>query len=174
MSKLVIGVILVAFVAAFGDYIWYEYGVRHRMIVGILHGALMLMSVGGALGWPANRVTSGLGVGVAAGVLGALSYYAMEPALGYPAMFAAWVIVWLILAYGEGRLLQEPARPWSAVLTRGMIAAVLSGVAFYAISGTVWGRPPAGGRNYLKHFAAWLVAWAPGMMAIGAPRRGAS
>jgi hypothetical protein len=173
MSKLLLGILVVAAVSTLGDYIWYEYAVRHRMTVGILHGALMLMAVGGALGWPAKRLTSGLGIGVAAGVLGAVSYYAMEPALGYPAMFAAWVIVWLLLAYGEGRLLQEPARPWSAVLTRGMIAALLSGVGFYAISGTVWGRPPAGGRNYLQHLAAWLVAWAPGMMAIGAPRRGA-
>ena len=45
--------------------------------------------------------------------------------------------------------------------------AALSGVAFYAISGTVWGRTPPGGRNYLQHFAAWLVAWAPGILAIG-------
>ena len=173
MTRLAIGIVIVAAVSTLGDYIWYEYGVRHRMTFGILHGALMLMSVGGALGWPARRVAYGLAIGVGAGVLSALAYYAMQPALGYPAMFASWVVVWLLLAYGEGRMLQKPARTWSAVLTRGMIASVLSGVAFYAISGTVWGRPPAGGRNYAQHFAAWLIAWAPGMIAIGAPRGGA-
>ncbi len=174
MVKLTLGILIVAVVSTAGDYIWYQYGVQHRMLVGVLHGALMLMAVGGALGWPPKRVVTGLQVGVGAGVLGALLYYAMAPALGYPAMFAAWGVVWLLLAYGEGRLLQVPARPWSAVLTRGVIAAAISGVAFYAIAGTVWGRPPAGGRSYFQHLVAWIVAWAPGMIAIGAPRRSVS
>ena len=33
----------------------------------------------------------------------------------------------------------------------------------------------AGGRNYLQHFVAWIVAWAPGLLTIGlSARRSAS
>jgi hypothetical protein len=31
---------------------------------------------------------------------------------------------------------------------------------------TLWGRPPATGRNYFVQFAAWVVAWAPGLLAL--------
>ena len=167
MVKLAVGILLVSAVATLGDYIWYEIGVGHQIVSGIIHGALQLMAVGGVLGWAAGRVVPGLIVGIGAGVLGALSYYAMAPAMGYPAMFISWMVVWILLAVGEGRLLQSTRRSWLNVLAAGVIAAVISGVAFYAISGTVWGPPPAGGRNYAKHFAAWLIAWAPGILAIG-------
>jgi hypothetical protein len=171
MIKLTLGIVIVSAIATLGDYIWYEIGVRHRMIAGVIHGAALLMSVGGVLGWTARRVGIGLQVGIGAGIVGALAYYALAPAMGYPAMFVAWVVVWMLLAYGEGRILGRPARPWLTVLTRGVIAAALSGIAFYAISGTVWGRAPAGGRSYVQHFFAWIVAWAPGILAIGLPGR---
>jgi hypothetical protein len=174
MTKLALGIVLVSAVSTLGDYIWYGIGVKHRMVAGIIHGAVLVMSVGGVLGWPARRVGIGLQVGIGAGVVGALTYYAMAPAMGYPAMFVAWVVVWLLLAYGEGRILSRPQRAWLTLLTRGVIAAALSGIAFYAISGTVWGRAPAGGRNYLQHFVAWIVAWAPGIIAIGWPGGGGS
>ena len=118
MIKLAFGILIVSAVATLGDYIWYEAGVRHRMVAGIIHGALQLMAVGGVLGWAAGRMAPGLAVGIGAGVLGALSYYAMAPAMGYPAMFISWMIVWLLLAVGEGRLLQSARRPWLNVLAR--------------------------------------------------------
>jgi hypothetical protein len=166
MLKLLLGIIFVAAIATLGDYIWYEIGVAHRMIAGVIHGALQLMAVGGVLGWLVRRTAIGLQVGIGAGVVGALAYYAMAPAMGYPAMFAAWMVVWLLLALGEGRILRPTPRPWLAALARGAIAAVASGITFYAIAGTVWGRTPPGGRNYLRHFVAWIVAWAPGIIAI--------
>src|SRR5262249_46605123 len=139
MVKLVTGVFVVAAVATFGDYVWFEIGVRHRMINGILHGAALLMAAGGALGWPGGRAAFGLGMGIAAGVLGALTYYALLPLLGQPAMLTAWVVVWLLLAIGEGRIVQRPTRGWRKILVSGLLAAVVSGVAFYAVSGIVWG-----------------------------------
>ena len=170
MIKLGVGILLVSAVATLGDYIWYEIGVGPKMVSGIIHGALQLMAAGGVLGWTARRVAHGLLIGIGAGILGALSYYALATAMGYPAMFVSWMIIWLLLAVGEGRLLQFHPRPWLNVVAGGVVAAVVSGVAFYAISGTVWGPPPAGSRNYLKHFAAWLVAWAPGILAIRTAR----
>ena len=80
---------------------------------------------------------------------------------------AAWVIMWLVLAALEGRWLRAPfRRAWSEVAGRGLVAAGLGGVAFYLVLTTLWGRPPAGGRNYLVQFLAWSVAWAPGLLAL--------
>ena len=31
---------------------------------------------------------------------------------------------------------------------------------------TLWGRPPAGGRNYVVQLFAWAFAWAPGLVAL--------
>lgn len=167
MLALITGILFVAAVATAGDYIWYEFGVRHRVLIGILHGAVLLMAVGGVVGLSARRIAAGLPIGAAAGIGGALTYYALDTATrGIVAMVAAWVICWLILAVGEGRLLQRPPRSWTEVVTRGVLASILAGVSFYAVVGLLWGRPPAGGRNYLVQFAAWTIAWAPGILAL--------
>ena len=167
MLRIIIGILLVSFVSTAGDYVWYEYGVRHRVAVGILHGAVLLMAVGGVVGVAARRVGAGLPIGAAAGVGGALAYYLIDTVTGGSvAMIAAWAVCWLLLAVGEGRLLQRPQRSWGEVVTRGIIAAILGGLAFYAVVNILWGRPPAGGRNYLVQFAAWTVAWAPGILGL--------
>ena len=167
MFSIFLGVLPVALVSTLGDYVWYEFGVRHRVAVGILHGAVLLMAVGGVVGMAAGRVAAGLPIGAAAGIGGAVAYYLIDTvARGTVAMIAAWVVCWLLLAFGEGRLLKRPQRPWSEVLIRGVLASILAGVAFYAVVGVLWGRPPAGGRNYLVQFAAWTVAWAPGILAL--------
>ena len=45
---LVVGIVAVAAAATLGDFIWYTVGVRHTMVAGLVHGALLLTSVGGA------------------------------------------------------------------------------------------------------------------------------
>jgi hypothetical protein len=50
---------------------------------------------------------------------------------------------------------------------QGASAALLSGVTFYLVVGSLWGRAPAGGRSYLLQFAMWAIAWAPGILAVG-------
>ena len=51
-------------------------------------------------------------------------------------------------------------------------AAVIAGLAFYLVMNTLWGRPPAGGRNYALQFVAWAFAWAPGLLILSAGARG--
>jgi hypothetical protein len=51
-------------------------------------------------------------------------------------------------------------------MIRGLLAALLSGVAFFLVMTTLWGRPPSTGRNYDLQFGAWVVAWAPGLLAL--------
>jgi len=45
-------------------------------------------------------------------------------------------------------------------------AALFGGVAFYLVMNVLWGRPPAGGRNYVVQFFAWAFAWSPGLFAL--------
>ena len=184
MIQILVGLGVIAAAATAGDFIWYSFGVRHRMVNGLLHGALLLTVVGGVLGAASGRVVKGLPIGMLAGVGGAMAYYAIIAAFGgttYGAAIpASWVFLWILLAALDGRWLRAPrVRPWSSVLTRGAIAAVAGGIAFYLVMGVLWGRPPAGGRNYLLQFLAWAFAWAPGVIALtwgesGPPSRGRS
>ena len=166
-----LGILGVALVATLGDYIWYTLNVRHSIATGILHGAVLLTAVGAVLGLDARRVLKGLPIGALSGVGGALVYYllvALVDGRTYgTAIPASWVAMWLIVALLDGRWLRAPERrPWSEIAMRGVLAAVVSGIAFYLVMNTLWGRPPATGRNYVVQFAAWVVAWAPGLLAL--------
>jgi hypothetical protein len=172
MATLGFGVLFVAAVATAGDYIWYEMGVAHRMTSGVIHGAVLLTAVGLVLGAAAGRPLAGLPIGAIAGIGGALTYYALIATTGSAtygwAIPAAWVVMWFLVAALDGRVLRAPARrSWTAVMVRSVVAAVLSGLAFYLVLTTLWGRPPAGGRNYALQLAAWAFAWAPGILAVG-------
>ena len=169
--KTVVGVLVVAALATLGDAIWYSYGVRHTIVAGVLHGALLLTVVGAVLGAASGRILKGLPIGMLAGIGGAASYYVLVGVMDRrtygTAIPASWIIMWVILAAFEGRWLRAPQRrSWGAVGGRGLVAALLGGVAFYLVMNTLWGRPPAGGRNYLVQFFAWAFAWAPGLFAL--------
>jgi hydroxyacylglutathione hydrolase len=166
-----VGIVIVAAAATFGDFIWYTLGVRHTMTAGILHGALLLTTVGGVLGAATGRVVKGLPIGTLAGIGGALSYYGLVVVMDRrtygTAIPAAWVIMWLLVAALDGRWLRAPfRRSWAEIAARGVVAAIAGGIAFALVVGTLWGRAPGGGRNYALQFAAWMFAWAPGLLAI--------
>ena len=172
MIRPFLGVLFVAAVATFGDWYWYETGVRHRMTAGAVHGAMLLGAVGLVLGWLSGRIVPGLVAGIAAGVTGALAFYAIAAALGgreamTTAMVAAWCGVWLMLAVLDGRWLRAPAvRSWTEILGRGTAAAVLGGLAFYLVVGLLWDHDREANKNYLMQFGAWVIAWAPGILAL--------
>ena len=178
--KIGLGILGVALVATLGDYTWYTMHVRHNMVNGIIHGALLLTAVGAVLGLDAGRFVKGLPIGTLSGIGGALIYYLLVAIMDRrtygTAIPASWVAMWLILALLDGRWLRAPQRrPWSEIAMRGVLAAVLGGIAFYLMMNTLWGRPPASGKNYFVQFAAWAVAWAPGLLALTwgrSPRRG--
>lgn len=158
-----LGALLMAAVTTAGDYVWFELGVQHRMTAGVAHGAVLLLVLGLFLGARVRRPLPGALGGLGAGVFGALVYYALARPLGWGAMFVAWALLWVALAWLDGRVLarSRPTREW---LARGVVAAVAGGLAFYAVSG-VWtdhGPDP----SYLWHFAAWTIAWWPGLAAL--------
>jgi hypothetical protein len=169
MIKPLVGILAVALVATIGDAVWYELGVRHRMVAGILHGAVLLTAVGGVLGAIAGRFAAGLPLGMAAGVGGALAYYAIVAVGGrradLVAMLSAWSLLWFALAVVDGRVLRRGSRRLLELLGRGAIAAALGGLAFYGLVDVLWGATGAG-PNYLIQFLAWAIVWAPGILAI--------
>ena len=58
--KAIAGIAVIAAAATLGDFIWYAVGVRHTMTAGILDGALLLVTVGAALGAANGRLVKGL------------------------------------------------------------------------------------------------------------------
>jgi hypothetical protein len=169
--RIAVGILGVALVATLADYTWYTLHVRHSIVTGIIHGAVLLTAVGAVLGVDAGRVLKGLPIGALAGIGGALTYYLLVALVDRrtygSAIPASWAALWLIVAVLDGRWLRAPARrPWRVIAFRGALAAVLSGAAFFMVMNTLWGRPPASGRNYAIQFGAWLVAWAPGLLAL--------
>lgn len=168
--KIITGVLLVAGLATLGDWVWYTFEVCRGMVAGVLHGAVLLTAVGGAIGAASGRLLRGLPIGTLAGVGGALVFYALVAVFGERAhdfaIPAAWVVTWLLMATLEGRWISSTRRSWLAIAKRGTAAAVLSGITFFLVLAVLWGEPPPEGRNYALQFAAWAVAWAPGLLAL--------
>ena len=175
--RILLGIFGVALVATLCDYTWYTNHVPHNMITGIIYGVVLLTVVGAVLGFDAGRVVRGLPIGALAGVGGALTYYLLIAVVDKrtygPAIPASWVTLWFIIAALDGRWLRGPRRSWREISIRGTLAALVSGLSFYLVMTTLWGRPPATGRNYALQFGAWVVAWAPGLLALimGASRK---
>jgi len=166
----ILGVLFVAAVATAGDHVWFAVGARNEATAGSMHGAALLGAVGLVLGWLSGRVLAGLATGIAAGVGGALAYYAIAAAIGgpgmsLPAMVAAWAAVWIVMAICDGRFLRSPVRPWGETILRGVTAAVVGGIAFYFMFPFFWGRESRGYSDLVK-LGAWAIAWAPGILAL--------
>ena len=147
-----------------GDFIWATWITSHRAVYGMAHGILLFVVAGFVLGVPAGRPAAGAFTGALVGAFAAGSFYVMAPLLGYSAMFLSWVLLWLALAVANARLNARSAR-LSEVATRGAIAAVTSGIAFYFISG-IWRPFNPAGWDYAVHFAAWTIAYLPGFAAL--------
>src|SRR5215210_2208217 len=113
--KIGVGILGAALVATLGDYTWYTLHVRHSIITGIIHGAV--------LGLDAGRVLKGLPIGGLSDVGGAVIYYllaALVDRRSYgTAIPAAWVGMWLLVALLDGRWLRAPERRrWSEIAIR--------------------------------------------------------
>ena len=180
MHPSLIGAVLMALVTTAGDYAWFEFGIKHSPVAGIIHGVILMGSLGAFLGGLSRRIGLGAIGGIIAGAFGAVMFYALWRLLGWGAMFAAWSAVWLLLAAFDGLVLRRPgavnlrasmAQARSSWIVRGLIAAVAGGVAFYAVSG-VWTAHEED-PNYVWHFVAWVIAWWPGLAALTFGRRNA-
>jgi hypothetical protein len=162
MIHALVGALLLGAVSTAGDFIWAVYRLRHRAGYGLAHGAIICLCVGVVIGWRAGRPLYGAAVGPVIGVAAAAFFYALMPWLWYYGMFPAWMFFWILFAFLQARLEQQS---YASAARRGLIAAVLSGAAFYMISG-IWTRPSPHGPNYPLHFVAWSFAFLPGFLAL--------
>jgi hypothetical protein len=163
LTHAIVAAVLLATVMTVGDYIWSVFNVRHKVVNGILHGAAMCLVLGLVIGWRARRPGAGAVAGPIIGVIAALAFYALAPWMRYWAMLPAWMLFWLLFAILQQRLMRTEHQ--ATALGRGIAAALLSGAAFYAISG-IWMNPPPGPPRYGVHFASWVFAFLPGFIAL--------
>jgi hypothetical protein len=158
------GAIALAAVNTLGDYIWANYVPRHRMLFGLTHGTLLLLALGAYLGLVRRRPALGALGGAVVGLSAAALFYALVKFIGWSAMFVAWVALWIGFAVLDIGLLQR--QPFSReAWVRGAVAALGSGVAFYAVSG-IWTQPHPDGPSYGYNFLCWTVAFLPGLTAL--------
>ena len=167
MTTALAGALALGALSTLYDFIWAYFEVRHRTVNGLVHGMTLLSVAGLVLAWPARRYVAGLAGGAIAGLIAAASFYAFYMVFGYlGGILAAWMLLWLLFGTLETRL--RGVRPGADSLVRGLIAAVLSGAAFYLVSG-IW-TDHSGPPNYLRNFASWTFAFFPGFAALLWPR----
>jgi hypothetical protein len=159
------GSVFVAAVSTLGDFVWARYIPAHRPLFGILHGMALGLAIGLFLGAVKSATMRGAAAGAVIGLAAAGGYYLLAPFLGYAAMFVLWMALWAAFGLLAGRGLGGPPWPANEALARGGMAAIGSGLAFYAISG-IWSRPAPGGPDYVHHFLCWTVAFLPGFLPL--------
>ena len=168
----VVGALVMAGVSTLGDFIWAMWIPRHRWYVGLAHGTLLFLALGLYVGMRVGRARDGALGGAAVGWLAAGSFYLLAPLAGYSAMFVVYFTVWIALAFLVSRLAGPRIAP-ADTLARGLLAALGSGAAFYAVAG-IWFPFRPRGWDYAVHFGSWTLAYLPGFLALFARRsRGA-
>ncbi|HEX4565163.1 MAG TPA: hypothetical protein VH138_00980 [Vicinamibacterales bacterium] len=151
-----------AAVMTLGDFAWAVLHIHHRTVYGIVHGAAMCLCIGIAIGVRVRRRLPAAIAGPLIGVAAAGTYYLLASPLKWGAMLPAWMILWILFALLQ-KLLTKRER-FGVALKRGILAALLSGFAFYLTS-DIWiheARHP----GMLVHFGAWAFAFLPGFASL--------
>jgi hypothetical protein len=161
MIYALIASLLLGAVMTLGDFIWAALHLPHRVAYGLIHGAVMCLCLGLAVGIRAGRPLAAAMAGPVIGVVAAAVFYALAPALRWGAMFPAWMLLWILFALLQRRL--DARESLGPTLIRGVAAALLSGAAFYSISG-IWTRHARW--SIALQFAAWSFAFVPGFVAL--------
>ena len=164
MLNAVIGALVTAAVSTLGDYLWAN-GLPHgRPIYGFAHGAILFFTVGFCLGLPSRKPILGAIGGMAIGLGATAGFYLLRPLLRYSGLFVMFVALWVGLGLLTGRVLQKRDSVGS-VLARSALAAIGSGLGFYAISG-IWFPFNPHGWDYARNFLYWTIAYLPGFAAL--------
>lgn len=169
----ILGALLLAGVSTLGDFIWAHFSLEHRPSYGLIHGTVLCGVLGLYLGFLRKRPSLGTMGGALIGFAAAAGFYGLARFAGMAAMFPLWMAFWIAFALLDARVLTDPGQRSSGTrtaLVRGALAAVASGLAFFAISGIWLDREP-GGPNYLVNLASWSVAFLPGFLALLVARK---
>jgi hypothetical protein len=168
MVHAVIAALVLGALSTLGDLVWEALQLRHRMINGLIHGAAICLFIGLSVGLREGRVVAGTAAGPLIGLMAAGGFYMLAPWLRWAAMFPMWMMFWLCFALLQWHLSGRHSVREAAL--RGLIGAVLSGLAFWSISG-IWTRPSPGGPDYVRHFLSWTFAFLPGFAALFVRRK---
>jgi hypothetical protein len=151
---------LLAVVMTLGDVIWAALNLPHLRLYGVAHGAIMCFVFGLVIGWRAGRLAAGAAAGPIIGVIAALVFYALAGPLRFVALLPAWMSFWIMFAFFQQWLSRADSPGITAL--RSIVSAVLSGLAFVAISG-IWTRSSPG---YHVNLGSWFVAFLPGFVTL--------
>lgn len=165
-----VSALLISALNTAGDYVWARFELPHRPAYGLVHGLVLCLGIGLCLGALRRRPARGAIGGALIGLGAAGGFYLLAMLMGYAAMFVLWMALWIAFGVLDGRGFGEPRQSMVGSLVRGVLAAVGSGAAFYAISG-IWQRHPSGAGDYAYRFACWTFAFLPGFLALLARRR---
>ncbi len=153
--------------SAFGDWVWARFIPDGAVLPGVVHGVLIFIVLAAVLARAAGTSRAArrlLPTLPLAGLVIAGVFYPLAGALGYiAALLVTWVLMWLTLALLQ-RWAREGSETAGRAALRGVLAAVASGLAFWAISG-IWTVPDPD-PNYVMRFAQWTFAFFPGFLAL--------
>ena len=161
LGPAVVGSVLLAVLSTIADYVWFLNIPQHQVSSGAIHGAALFAALGAYLGWRKGQAAIGAIGGLLSGVIAALSFYVLVPVGGYNVMLLSWLLLWIFLAalqtYLDGRLDIPKA------LARGVITAIVAAVGFGIVLFQLYRRWPPQTFSFVTHFAAWTVAYIPGL-----------
>ena len=155
MIDALVAAVLLGGLMTLGDFVWAALHLHNRVAYGTIHGAAMCLTIGGLVGARVKQPLIGAFIGPIIGVLAAGGFYVLAPVM--------WMLLWI--CFGLMGALLGGGRTVSGAILQGVIAALLSGAAFYAISG-IWTNPSPQGPNYLRNFLSWAFAFLPGFAAL--------
>lgn len=164
LGPAVIGSVLLAVLSTIADYVWFRGIPQHQVSSGAIHGATLFAALGAYLGWRKGRAAAGALGGLLSGLAAALSFYVLVPFGGYNVMLVSWLLLWICLAglqtYLDGRL------DFAKALARGVITAVVAAIGFGVVLFQLYRHWPPQTFSFLTHFAAWSVAYIPGLYVL--------
>jgi len=158
------GALITAAVSTLGDYLWKNVLPHGLPAYWFVHAIVLFATIGLCLGLPSRRPLAGALGAIAIGCAATAGFYVLQPAMGYAAMFPLFFAMWIGLGLLTGRVLQQ-RDSIGAVAVRSLVAAVGSGLGFYAISG-IWMPFNPQGLDYVKHFVYWTLAYLPAFAAL--------
>ena len=164
LGRAALGAFAVAAFSTFGDFVWALWIPAHHPAFGLAHGLLLGAAIGLVLGLARKRPLRGASCGAVIVVGAAGAYYGLRALGGGAAMFVSWMALWVAFGVLGGRWLGSH-HSWLESLGRGLVAALASGLAFYAVSG-IWTRFDPRTIDYPYHLLCWTIAFLPGFLAL--------
>ncbi len=165
-----IATVVLAALSTFGDWFWAVYLPTHETVYGMIHGALLCLAIGltlGALSGGGRALIEGAMGLTVVGVIAAATFYLLFGLIGWAAMFLSWMLLFMLTALLDRRW-RRPDEPMPRTFVRGLVAAIASGLAFYAISG-IWLSPDPTGPHYGGRLVRWALPFLVGFAPLFAP-----